>query len=138
MGTQRESGFSGCCRSPSLEKKRKNNKQRRAVSSFQNGKRASRAIFEDDNSPESGLNMQVAEYIIPVGGGRNNKPANVRSANRNRNAPWKRNANLGFRVVVAPLSTGFPNGERGHCPGHDPVPLFLICWTKRAVNPCGW
>jgi len=33
------------------------------------------------------------------GGAYNNNPRNVRSANRNRNAPTNRNNNLGFRVA---------------------------------------
>lgn len=33
------------------------------------------------------------------GGSWNNKPANLRSANRNRNNPDNRNNNLGFRLV---------------------------------------
>jgi formylglycine-generating enzyme required for sulfatase activity len=33
------------------------------------------------------------------GGAWNNKPQNVRSANRNRNNPDNRNNNLGFRVA---------------------------------------
>ncbi len=33
------------------------------------------------------------------GGSWNNNPANVRAANRNRDEPWKRNVNMGFRLV---------------------------------------
>ncbi|MCP4419312.1 MAG: SUMF1/EgtB/PvdO family nonheme iron enzyme [Chloroflexi bacterium] len=33
------------------------------------------------------------------GGSWNNKPARVRSANRNRNNTWKRNNNQGFRLA---------------------------------------
>lgn len=33
------------------------------------------------------------------GGSFNNKPANVRAANRNRNEPTNRNDNLGFRLA---------------------------------------
>jgi retron-type reverse transcriptase len=40
------------------------------------------------------------------GGGWNNKPQNVRSANRNRNAPTNLNNNLGFRVASTLYSTG--------------------------------
>ncbi|MCI5130665.1 MAG: hypothetical protein D3904_03895 [Candidatus Electrothrix sp. EH2] len=34
------------------------------------------------------------------GGSWNNRPRNVRSANRNRNTPDNRNNNLGFRLVL--------------------------------------
>jgi retron-type reverse transcriptase len=40
------------------------------------------------------------------GGGWNNKPQNVRSANRNRNTPENRNNNLGFRVASTLFLTG--------------------------------
>ncbi|MBW9267393.1 MAG: SUMF1/EgtB/PvdO family nonheme iron enzyme [Candidatus Thiodiazotropha sp. (ex. Lucinisca nassula)] len=36
------------------------------------------------------------------GGSWNNKPQNVRSANRNRNAPANRNNNVGFRLASPP------------------------------------
>lgn len=45
------------------------------------------------------------------GGSWNNKPANVRSANRNRNTPAKRNDNLGLRLLkTSPAPDG--NGSR--------------------------
>jgi len=40
------------------------------------------------------------------GGGWNNKPQNVRSANRNRNNADNRNNNLGFRVASTLSMTG--------------------------------
>ncbi|HRW65044.1 MAG TPA: SUMF1/EgtB/PvdO family nonheme iron enzyme [Candidatus Competibacter sp.] len=36
------------------------------------------------------------------GGSWNNKPARVRSANRNRNTPTDRNNNMGFRLASPP------------------------------------
>lgn len=51
------------------------------------------------------------------GGSWNNKPSNVRSANRNRNNADNRNNNIGFRLVSLPaLSQNRPahgRGERG-------------------------
>ncbi|MBX9629525.1 MAG: hypothetical protein K2X67_03300 [Burkholderiales bacterium] len=38
------------------------------------------------------------------GGSWNNKPANARSAKRNRNQPTKRNNNLGFRIASTPCA----------------------------------
>lgn len=39
---------------------------------------------------------------VKRGGSWNNTAANVRSANRNRNEPTKRNNNLGFRLASTP------------------------------------
>ncbi|HAJ59446.1 MAG TPA: hypothetical protein DCP31_09410 [Cyanobacteria bacterium UBA8543] len=39
------------------------------------------------------------------GGSWNNNPRNCRCAYRNRNTPDNRNNNIGFRVVISPVST---------------------------------
>ncbi|MDX1655714.1 MAG: SUMF1/EgtB/PvdO family nonheme iron enzyme [Candidatus Competibacteraceae bacterium] len=42
------------------------------------------------------------------GGSWNNRPARLRSANRNRNAPDNRNTNVGFRLASPPASSPEP------------------------------
>jgi hypothetical protein len=49
-----------------------------------------------------------ADHRVLRGGGWNNNPANVRAANRNRNAPDNRNDNTGFRCVIAAASSSTP------------------------------
>jgi formylglycine-generating enzyme required for sulfatase activity len=46
------------------------------------------------------VNTTAAEFRVLRGGGWNNNAANVRAANRNRNAPDNRNNNIGVRCVV--------------------------------------
>ncbi|MFN0315380.1 MAG: SUMF1/EgtB/PvdO family nonheme iron enzyme [Burkholderiales bacterium] len=59
------------------------------------------------------------------GGSWNNKPANVRSAKRNRNEPSKRNNNLGFRVASTlrcqSCSVQGPSG----CASKRPTPVMV-------------
>jgi len=56
------------------------------------------------------------------GGSWNNNPNNVRVANRNRNNPWKRNTNNGFRAVRTPQEYfGLPNSDSGMISVESPV-----------------
>jgi hypothetical protein len=43
--------------------------------------------------------MRGRSFFVIRGGSWNNEPDNVRSANRNRNTPTKRNDNIGFRCA---------------------------------------
>jgi hypothetical protein len=49
------------------------------------------------------------------GGSWNNNGHNLRSANRNRNAPATRNNNNGFRLVLRPNTLLYPNWQKGFC-----------------------
>ena len=56
------------------------------------------------------------------GGSWNNKPANLRSANRNRNAPDNRNNNIGLRLASTACGQSVHPFDRMHgvpgvCPG---------------------
>jgi hypothetical protein len=56
------------------------------------------------------------------GGSWNNNANNCRSANRNRNNPDNRNNNLGFRVALAQVKAGWPQGtEPAAVPSPQPV-----------------
>jgi hypothetical protein len=73
------------------------------------------------------------------GGSWNNEPRNVRSANRNRNAPDERNNNLGFRlahyirVVEAIARSGLIHGS-GRCGTRMSMSPFPGLARKGAPN----
>jgi len=56
---------------------------------------------------------QTGSNRVNRGGSWNNNPANVRSANRNRNGAANRNANLGFRLVSPAHRVVDAGGEPG-------------------------
>ena len=59
------------------------------------------------------------------GGSWNNNPHNARSANRNRNAPGKRNNNVGFRLASTPQSQSRPlHGAAGSTRGVQRRAMF--------------
>ncbi|WP_459861465.1 SUMF1/EgtB/PvdO family nonheme iron enzyme [Desulfuromonas carbonis] len=67
------------------------------------------------------------------GGSWNNRPENVRSANRNRNTPDYRYDHLGFRLAF-PASSAMREDRRR--PERHPVPV--MCGAKRAARPGCW
>ena len=65
------------------------------------------------------------------GGAFNNQPANVRSANRNRNAPTNRNTNNGFRLASTCAGGISRTAGIRESPAHPGV-----CFQVQAAVPC--
>jgi hypothetical protein len=61
------------------------------------------------------------------GGSWNNKPRNVRAANRNRNTPEKRNNNVGFRLASPPAGRRLFGGAPGTAAFKDAAGVVCGC-----------
>ncbi|WP_090330432.1 SUMF1/EgtB/PvdO family nonheme iron enzyme [Nitrosomonas sp. Nm51] len=76
------------------------------------------------------------------GGSWNNNGRNVRSANRNRNSPDKRNNNLGFRLALAQHAAGWCVNDQIVIPffavrkNKKPGRRYASNARKSAVNAC--
>jgi len=65
------------------------------------------------------------EGRVVRGGSWNNNGRNVRSANRNRNAPDNRNNNLGFRLALAQHAAGL------HMNDQIVIQICAMCTSKK-------
>jgi len=89
------------------------------------------ALFHDD----AGVLAESRERgRVLRGGSWNNKPDNVRAANRNRNDTENRNNNAGFRPASIPHRRSRPVQGRGGCARVCPGPAMMNGPPPEAAN----